>query len=125
VSLHVRKQRPDFVWAHTHEEIGILEAGRWSANGWNLMGLVDYLQTRPIWIPGQKEIGAIGWSLGTTTLTYWVPFDERIRPRPDSCVSHHERLMTTRTGKLWTGRRVISGRPYLFNFVPASFVCRP
>lgn len=60
------------------DALGIVEGrpilGQWA---WNLMGLVDYLETRPDIDRGR--IGAMGWSLGATTITYLLPFDERVK----------------------------------------------
>ncbi|MEX2044207.1 MAG: alpha/beta hydrolase family protein [Opitutus sp.] len=57
---------------------GILEGrpllGEWA---WNLMGIVDYLQTRPD--IDSERIGAMGWSMGATTLNYFLPFEPRIK----------------------------------------------
>ncbi len=60
------------------DALGVVEGrpllGEWA---WNLMGLVDYLETRPD--IDRHRIGAMGWSLGATTITYLLPFDERIK----------------------------------------------
>jgi dienelactone hydrolase len=58
--------------------IGILEGrpllGDWA---WNLMGVIDYLETRPD--IDADRLGATGWSMGATTLNYFLPFEPRIK----------------------------------------------
>lgn len=73
------KSATDFRLGGTpRDALGILEGrpilGEWA---WNLMGLIDYLETRAD--IDRNRIGAMGWSLGATTITYLLPFDERIR----------------------------------------------
>jgi dienelactone hydrolase len=61
-----------------HDAVGILEGrplvGQFA---WNLMGLIDYLVTRPDIDP--NRLGVSGWSLGATMITYLMPFEERLR----------------------------------------------